>query len=90
MKLFRAPNEEDFIITPGIAHFSKLHMGMEEYVLVSSIKAGKSICEHKKSQKQIQFTLTFGSKIKTEFKNKKSLKPPPCQVQLDYKFYGEE
>ena len=90
MKFLKDPKKDYFITTPEIDNFSKLHMGMEEYVLVSSIKAGKSICEHKKSQKQIQFTLTFGSKIKTEFKNKKSLKPPPCQVQLDYKFYGEE
>ena len=55
---------------------------MEEYALVSSIKAIKSILENKKAQNQFQFSLKFGAKIKTEFKNEKSFKPPPRQVQL--------
>ena len=41
MKLFKAPKEDYFITNLAIAHFSKIHMGMKEDVLMSSIRAGK-------------------------------------------------
>ena len=50
-----------------------------------SINAGKSIHKNKKAQKKFYFALTIGPKIKMEFMNEKSLKPPPRQAQLDYK-----
>ena len=82
IKFFNTPNKDFVITTPEIDHFSNFHMGMEEDVLMYNIKAGKSICDNKKAQNQLQFDLMFGPKIKTEFKNENSLKPPPRQVQL--------
>ena len=57
---------------------------------MSSIKAGKSIFYNKKAQNQFQFALVFGPKIKMDFKNETSLKPPPREVHLQYKFSGDQ
>ena len=62
---------------------------MEEDVLMSSIKEGEWICDNKEAQKQFQFALTFGTKIKTEFINESILTPPHFQVQLEYKLSDE-
>ena len=86
MQFPKAPKKDHFITNSAIAHFSKLHTGMEEDVVMYSTKARKSILENKKAQKQFQFDLKFSNKIKTEFMNEKSLKPSPHQVQLVYKF----
>ena len=50
MKLIK---KDYFITTPDIAHFSKLHTGMEKDVLMSSSKEVKSISENKNAQKQL-------------------------------------
>ena len=57
MKLSKAPKKDYFIATPEIAHFSKLHTGIEEDDLMSSIKVGILICENKKAQNQFLFAL---------------------------------
>ena len=69
VKFLKDPKKHYFITTPVIAHFSKFHTGMEEDVLMYSIKAGKPNHNNKKSQKQFQFYLVSGPKIKTEFNN---------------------
>ena len=51
MKFIKYPKKSYFITTPSIAHFSKFHTVMEEGVLMSSIKAGKSIHKNNKAQK---------------------------------------
>ena len=57
--------------------------------MIYSIKERKSILENKKAHNKFQFSLTFGPKIKTDIKNENTLKSPPCQVQLEYKFSDE-
>ena len=90
MKIFKDPKKDYFITTPEIDNFSKLHMGMEDDVLMKSIRAGKPIHKNKKAQKELQFALIFGPKIKIEFNNEKVLKPPLFQVQLEYNLSEEE